>query len=256
MIEENPNKYQVSLIIPAFNEAKRIAKVLKPALKCKLLSEIIVIDDHSHDNTSDIVQQFDSVKCFRNKNNLGKQESLLVGAQKAKGDILLFLDADLKNLTSGHIEKLVLPIIEDKTYMTIASCSSINPKSKKLLVQFQTLILLSGQRCLKKENYQKVVKKEKPEGFEIELCLNKYFLENNKSIYIINLPLNHSTKTKKYGAFTGLKSNWKMNRNIIKKYGLIEFLKQLYKIDLPFFIKILNGGNVMEIKTKKEPQGK
>ena len=90
-----------SIIIPAYNEEKRISKTVARILeffeKKKVDFEIIVVNDGSKDKTSE------AVKIFRNKKirllefspNHGKGFAVKQGMLNAKGDIILFSDADL-----------------------------------------------------------------------------------------------------------------------------------------------------------------
>lgn len=97
-----------SLIIPAYNSAKTLPLCLRSALNQSLPREqyeVIVIDDGSTDNTAEIAKAF-GVDVIVQKNQ-GPAAARNAGAQKAKGDILVFTDSDceldpnfLRNLTA------------------------------------------------------------------------------------------------------------------------------------------------------------
>lgn len=84
----------IVVIIPAFNEEKNIKNVIR---KCKeYIQKIIVIDDGSSDNTSQIAKNEDTIVII-NRENLGKTDSLKKGFRKGtdeSADIFLLLDAD------------------------------------------------------------------------------------------------------------------------------------------------------------------
>lgn len=97
----NDKKNTVSIIIPAYNEEKSIAATIKSALsvdypKDKL--EIIVVNDGSVDRTYEIAKKFENVKGSRvrvlTKKNGGKGSALNLGISKAKGEIIITMDAD------------------------------------------------------------------------------------------------------------------------------------------------------------------
>lgn len=112
----NEKQIYFSLIIPAYNEALRLPKMLKEA--CDYLDsryradtsftwEIIVIDDCSADGTSHFVETFyqkrwrgkkvnenGDIRCFRLPQNLGKGGAVTTGIRLAKGAFILFADAD------------------------------------------------------------------------------------------------------------------------------------------------------------------
>jgi len=101
---------KVSVIIPAWNEAKSIAKTIKSIIasdypKGKL--EILVIDDGSKDNTLAIAKKFKSkmVKVYAKKNG-GKGSALNYGIDRCTGEVIFTMDADsmaepqcIKNMT-------------------------------------------------------------------------------------------------------------------------------------------------------------
>jgi len=90
---------ELSLIIPAYNEATRIVKSLNIAIdfleKNNFDFEIIVVDDGSEDNTKEAIVQFgDKVKAIQQKENYGKGAAVRTGMLNAKGKVRLFSDAD------------------------------------------------------------------------------------------------------------------------------------------------------------------
>jgi len=109
MQDNNYNDFkEVSVVIPAYNEEEHITKVITAAKDSNLVDEIIVIDDGSEDKTSEIAKKA-GVKVFRSKRNSGKGHAMSKGMQKSKGEIIVFLDGDLKNINSQKINKMILP---------------------------------------------------------------------------------------------------------------------------------------------------
>jgi dolichyl-phosphate beta-glucosyltransferase len=89
-----------SIIIPAYNEEKRIGPTLRKAwdyLASRGESfEVIVVDDGSTDGTVDLVRRdFPDVRILKNPGNRGKGYSVRNGLLSARGERLLFSDADL-----------------------------------------------------------------------------------------------------------------------------------------------------------------
>ena len=118
----------LSVIIPAYNESKRITHTLLDidqylsSEKFKKLAqeynadkdakgyEILVVDDGSKDNTVEVVKKFQSIiknlKIIENQTNHGKGFVVRQGMIKSRGKLRLFTDAD--NSTSiNHIEKII-----------------------------------------------------------------------------------------------------------------------------------------------------
>jgi glycosyltransferase involved in cell wall biosynthesis len=83
----------ISIIIPAYNEENYIKRTLESIKQQPYKDyEIIVVLDSCKDNTDKIAKTFTKKVYKINKMNVSAAENL--GAKKAKGDILIFLDAD------------------------------------------------------------------------------------------------------------------------------------------------------------------
>jgi dolichyl-phosphate beta-glucosyltransferase len=96
----------LSVVIPAFNEARRLPKTLERVttfLEAKSASfEIVVVDDGSTDETATIVIPNERTRLLRNEGNKGKGYSVRRGMLEARGERRLMTDADL----STPIEEL------------------------------------------------------------------------------------------------------------------------------------------------------
>lgn len=94
-----------SIIIPAYNEAKRLGatldRVLGHVAALRWDAEVIVVNDGSRDQTPEIVRarakENAAVKLLENPGNHGKGYSVRNGMLHAGGEILLFTDADLSS---------------------------------------------------------------------------------------------------------------------------------------------------------------
>ncbi len=122
----------LSIIIPAYNEGKRIGRTLDEVLRFLSTyqhdSEVIVVDDGSKDNTAQEVQsrveRYRSVnrdlRLLTNDPNRGKGYSVKRGINEARGDIALFTDADLSSPIT-EAPKLIDPIVENRADVTFGS---------------------------------------------------------------------------------------------------------------------------------------
>jgi dolichyl-phosphate beta-glucosyltransferase len=109
----------LSIIIPAYNEERRIVRTLSETFDYlsaqKYESEVIVVNDGSSDRTAEKALAFESrrLRLLENPGNRGKGYSVRNGMLQAKGEIVLFYDADLATPTS-EIVKVIGPIAEDR----------------------------------------------------------------------------------------------------------------------------------------------
>lgn len=87
------SKKQLSIVLPAKNEAANLQELLNQIKAVVPDAEILVIDDGSSDNTG-IIAKNAGARVFRHPYSLGNGASVKTGARKASGDIIIFMDAD------------------------------------------------------------------------------------------------------------------------------------------------------------------
>jgi glycosyltransferase involved in cell wall biosynthesis len=88
----------VSIIITTYNYAQYIERAIRSALDQSLDGdqyEVIVVNDASSDNTVEILENFsDEIRAFNLEKNLGLSGARNFGVRKARGQFIIFLDAD------------------------------------------------------------------------------------------------------------------------------------------------------------------
>jgi glycosyltransferase involved in cell wall biosynthesis len=104
-----PRNFKLSIVIPVYNEAPTIGKVMVRAAALPVPKEIIVVDDASTDGTRDILAQFEcgrDVHIICKPQNEGKGAALRTAFRRVTGDIVVVQDADLE-----YDPRDILPII-------------------------------------------------------------------------------------------------------------------------------------------------
>lgn len=140
--------HAMTIIIPAFNEAKTIAYVVGQALETKYVTQVIVVDDGSIDNSKRALKDFESNERFlylKHVKNKGKGAAMETGLRAAKTDIVVFLDADLRNITSAKILKIARPVLEDKVDLARGSFKLARGRVTEIAVKPMMKILFPDQ---------------------------------------------------------------------------------------------------------------
>jgi dolichyl-phosphate beta-glucosyltransferase len=110
----SPVAPELSIIIPSYSEELRLpttlARIAAYTRSSNRAIEVIVVDDGSRDNTVAVAEKFrneiPSLRVVSNGENRGKGYSVRHGMQEARGDIVLFTDADL-SAPIEEVEKLL-----------------------------------------------------------------------------------------------------------------------------------------------------
>ena len=172
-----------SCIIPAYNEELTVGKMLALLKKISFIDELIVVDDGSSDNTFDVASRY--AKVIRHKKNKGKGAAMKSGIKSAKGDIILFLDADLQHIGKTQISRLksmVNIIKKNKADVVIGTfdfeCFQTfteliyKPLMGMLFPEVLEKIphgFLSGQRVIKRKYLDNITLRD---GFDVETGMN------------------------------------------------------------------------------------
>ena len=112
---------QLSIVIPLLNEAESLIElhewIVSVMVKEKLTYEILFIDDGSKDESWKIIEKLKSndtnIRAFKFRKNYGKSQALHLGFSKAKGDVVITMDADLQD-SPEEIPELYDMIINQK----------------------------------------------------------------------------------------------------------------------------------------------
>ena len=135
----------LSVIVPAFNEAKVINKTIHSLLASSVILEVIVIDDGSKDNTSQVVSdEFGTnprVKLFTLSNG-GKARALNYGIKQANSEIVLLLDAD--TILASNAPELLLRHFQDARVAAVAGNAKVGNRIN-LLTRWQALEYITAQ---------------------------------------------------------------------------------------------------------------
>lgn len=200
---------KISVVIPAFNEADRIGETLQAVIRLSAVHEIVVVDDGSRDATATIAEEW-ADRVIQMNQNKGKGHALEIGWRRAKGDILVFLDADLGESASLSA-KLIEPVILDYCDMTIAKLPPAKKKGGfglvktladqgvKRLTGFQISAPLSGQRAIRRHLLETIPSFAHHFGIEVSLTVET--LRHGFRICEVSLPFQHRESGRDWKGF-------------------------------------------------------
>jgi len=151
---------RVAAIIPAYNEGKTIREVIKVLKSNPYISEVIVVDDGSLDNTSNAAKSV-GAKVIRLAKNRGKAGAMAEGVKTTNASILFFCDADLIGLDNQNVNALLEPVLIGKVDMSVGTVD--RKKLRKYIRWFaqKTDSPAAGQRVIKREFWDEIPAKYK-----------------------------------------------------------------------------------------------
>ncbi|OQY04837.1 MAG: hypothetical protein B6I20_02385 [Bacteroidetes bacterium 4572_117] len=231
----------ISIIIPVYNEADFIGQVIETIYRLKFSDkisqiEIIVVDDASDDNSSEIAKSIaenrQEIKIVGHEINRGKGAAVQSGLKIANGDIFIVQDADLE-LSPDEIPKMVDVLLSKNLVMLNGSRfikdflhadnSFLRNFANKLFSVFASIItrtkitdLTCGYKLFTLNFLQKIKLKENGFGIESELLIKA--IKFNK-LKVMEFPVKYSPREissgKKIRITDGFRILW-----TILKYGM------------------------------------
>jgi glycosyltransferase involved in cell wall biosynthesis len=200
---------QVAVIIPAYNEADRIAATVTAASTLPDVGMVVVVDDGSRDGTARFAEQV-GASVLRHARNRGKAAAMETGAeairlldQRERREIprhLLFLDADL-GATAAEAGPLITPVTAGEADMTIAvftarvklgghgSVVGLSAAGIRRATGWSPAQPLNGQRCLTRAAFDAA--RPLARGFGVETALTIDLKRKGLRIVEVEVPLAH-----------------------------------------------------------------
>lgn len=242
--EENKQLPKVAVVIPAKDEAERIANTVRAARALPYVDLIVVVDDGSTDQTQKAARSAGATT-VRHTVNRGKASSMETGAKvvamhQADGatpHLLLFLDADLAE-TAAEAFPLIEPVAKGEVDITIAQFPKLPGAgghgfvlnlARKSIVKFtgwRPESPLSGQRCMTREAFEAA--QPLADGWAVETAMTITQLTQGFSVKEVFCNLNHRVS----------KHDWASQRHRLHQY--IDVWKAVMRFRL-WGVPIANG---------------
>jgi glycosyltransferase involved in cell wall biosynthesis len=198
---------RLAVVIPAWNEADRIADTVAAALTLPGADLVTVVDDGSGDGTARIARQAGAV-VVRHARNRGKAAAMETGAEAVRladqrdgvSRALLFLDADL-GATAAQAGPLADPVLAGTADMTIATFSTrvklgghglvvgLSAKGTRRAIGWVPAQPLNGQRCLTRAAFDAA--RPLARGFGVETALTIDLMRKGYRVLEVEVALEH-----------------------------------------------------------------
>jgi len=198
---------RLAVVIPAWNEADRIADTVAAASTLPGADLVVVVDDGSRDGTASIAAQAGAL-VLTHARNRGKAAAMETGAEAVRladqrdgvSSVLLFLDADL-GATAAHSGPLAEPVLAGTADMTIAAFTTrvklgghglvvgLSARGTSRAIGWAPAQPLNGQRCLTRAAFDAA--RPLARGFGVETALTIDLVRQGYRVVEVEVGLEH-----------------------------------------------------------------
>ena len=221
---EEKTSPQISAIVPCYNEAERIGRVLTVLLRSAIIGQVIVVNDGSTDNSLEAIQSYQHPKLtlVNLVENRGKGDAVKAGLRRARYPLIFLCDADLRGLKEAHLHLLL------KEYQKAPGQQIVVGLKEKQgffgtalgkLLRRRVLPLIAGERLIARSLLKKILAHKLASHYGLEIFMNYYCRKNKITIKKVELKkVNDLPKFRKagYGWWLYLLEGLQILRNIFR----------------------------------------
>ena len=161
-----------SVVIPTYNSAKEVVRAIQSVREQTFKNyEIIVVDDCSTDNTYEVLLKEQNIRLIRNSKNIRAGGARNKGIEEAKGEYIIFLDADDYLAEKETLQKINDVIGNEKTDIVYLGFEIVGRIQEKWIPTKENSTLSQRAQNWKYENVW-------------DVCWNKQFLKENNMSFI------------------------------------------------------------------------
>ncbi len=124
--------YDLTLVVPCYNEVNNIPLFLEAAINCfesaEVKLEIVFVNDGSSDGTGALLRQIvaknrgkQAVQAINFSRNFGKESALYAGMEAARGNTICLIDADMQQTPEEALHMYNI-LLENPEYDCVAAC--------------------------------------------------------------------------------------------------------------------------------------
>lgn len=219
----------IDAIVPCYNEAERLGRVLKVLSECPSIHKIIFVDGGSTDDSVLRAQSYSKVHVLALGKKGGKGQDVKEGLGLVESPAVFLCDADLIGLRQENILKMIKKFEQNPNGLVVG----LTQKSRFAThhwIRANIFPAISGMRIVSTEDLKKVLENSLSNDYGLEPYMNYYFLKKNAPVNKVLLDgVNDIPKPGKTGH--GWQPHLAEATNVILKYFSIytnELPKDLY----------------------------
>jgi glycosyltransferase involved in cell wall biosynthesis len=200
---------RIEAIVPAYNEAPTIGRVVAALRSSHRVCRVLVVDDGSKDETVTFAQAA-GADVLRMPQNAGKGKAMLHGLERGTcSPFVGFFDADLLNLSPAHVDYLVSSCEEHDLDM----CCGLRDYGFANPLQLLGPVI-TGERVFRRDLLE-MISPSCWQGYAIETAMNDVARRAERKVGCVLLEgLQIRNKTAKAGWFSGMAGHVRMAREI------------------------------------------
>jgi glycosyltransferase involved in cell wall biosynthesis len=211
----------ISCVVCAYNEADRIRNILDVIHCHPALTEVIVVNDGSTDDTEALIRLYPTIRVLSHTPNRGKTYALSRGIAAARCEYLMLLDADLAGIKPADIDALAAPVMRGEADVSI----SLRSNSLWIYRQFG-LDFVSGERVVPKWLLEHAVEAmQRLPRWGGEVYMNELFIRQGCRISVVRWRrVVNIRKYEKAGFWRGTMAEMKMiadAASVLTPFGLL-----------------------------------
>lgn len=177
----------ISIVLPAKNEAAALRQLLPKLREAQPSAEILVVDDGSTDETNDVCEA-NGIRSVRQAYSMGNGAAIKRGAREARGDTIVFLDADgqhdpadisklVKKLETGYDMVVGARSWSGQAGVSRGIANTIYNRLASWITGFRVLDLTSGFRAVRAAKFREFIHLL-PNGFSYPTTITMAFFRS------------------------------------------------------------------------------